>query len=105
MFADHQRKLGFALEDGGWNVGKDHGIAVANHRVGRLLERVNRGRPIPCAILHIVHSHADDVGGLGQWRAQPDLVQGLTLAAVHRLLQCGAVLREILDDLADQVLG
>ena len=63
--ADNQRYLGFALEDSGRDVGKNHGVAIADNGVGRLLESVYGGRLVPGAVLHVINRHADDVGGFG----------------------------------------
>ena len=77
--ADDQRDLGLALEDGGGHVGQHHGVAVADDRAGRLDEGVDRGRLAAGAVLHVVHRHAHDVGGLGQRRPDPHLADRCAL--------------------------
>ena len=105
MLANHQGQLRLALENRGRNVGKDHGVALPNYRVRRLVERVDRRRRVPCPVLHVVDGHRHNVARLGQRRPQPYLVHRRTLAAVGSLLQCISVLGEIGDYLVDQVLG
>ena len=64
--ADNQCDLSLTLEYRGGDIRQDHGVAVANHGIGRFLECVDRGRFVPRSVFHVVHSHTDDVRWFGQ---------------------------------------
>ena len=102
--ADDHRNLGLALEYGGGHIRQHHGVLRTDHRVGRLVEGVDRRRLGARAVLHVVDGHAVDVHRLRQRRTDLHVGKRHALVARRRLLQSRPILGESLDQPVDQIV-
>src|SRR5665213_355292 len=102
--ADDEPQLGLTLEDRCGHIREQHRVAVADDRVRRLVEGVNRWLLRQRAVLHVVHGHAVDVVRTGKWRPDPDGAERHTVAVRRCPGQYLPVLRPVLADASDHVL-
>ena len=103
--ADDDREFRLTLEHCRRHVGQHHGIAVADHRVGRLVKGVNRRGLCARAVFHVVHRHAIHIARRRQRRANAYLRQRNARAAGHRSVKLGAIRIKALNQTHHQAIG